>query len=248
MSEVQAQERILPLSWREGARRIRVQLAILFLLFIVYLLGAWGSPKTNEQWLAMIFGLIKNYGAAAVALVSFLENLGAANVVFPGSIAILTSMALTSGDPRRAIYILLAIMLPAFAAHQINYTIGRCFRRGNPDNKARYESLVARNLVFMGALWHPHFAGVACMDAGAHGLQYGRFISAFLPWFIVWNLFWAYVMYNFGSAVTGGESHNSTIFLIFLCLWLVWDLFNLGYASKVVMNHARAALQRNKEL
>lgn len=179
----------------------------------------------------MLLTFFARYGAIVVAPISFVENLVGLNVYFPGSIAILTAMALSAGDPHKALATFVAITVPAFLAHQVNFVLGKRLRGREVGNTGRYKTVFGRNALFAGSLWHPHFAALACIDAGSQGLSYGLFLSAFAPWFAVWNIVWALVMYNFGLLLTR-DSKGNPLILGFLALWLLWDFFDLGRLAR----------------
>lgn len=129
----------------------------------------------------------------------------------------------TAGDPLRTLFVFIAIVLPSFLAHQINYLIGsglgpeqtehllRSARTAPSSSKQRWSS-------FALTLWHPHFAALTCLAAGALGMRYGRFLSYFAPMFLAWNCIWG-VMYNLGFAIAG-EGRLAPLFLIYLLSWL----------------------------
>ncbi len=208
--------------------RVRPQLALLAFLSILYFLGWSGygpSPLVISQTIKVLF---ERFGLGFVAAVSFVENIIGLNVYFPGSVAILTAMALTTGDPSRALMTFLSIIIPSFISHQLNYLIGRILgheMRGDtiPNASEGAQPSSARWLWFLSTVWHPHFAAVTSMAAGSQKMRYRVFVSYFAPSFLLWNVFWGFSMYSIGYIV----DETGTVFPLFflyIIAWLVWDL------------------------
>jgi membrane protein DedA with SNARE-associated domain len=195
----------------------------------------------------LIEGIFREYGVLAVAPISFLENLIGLNAYFPGSVVILGAMALTSGQPQLAACTFLAIFAPSFAAHQVNFLIGRHFRTNSAvyADAGRYKTSIEINLLFASTLWHPHFAALTSIDSGAQGMSYRRFLSFFTAWFLLWNLFWGVTMYAFGLLLPR-ESLGLPIIVGFLVVWTLWDLLEIGKRLRQALNRERGDVTVNK--
>lgn len=221
----------MPAWFNTGLRvivRARVPLVLLGLMALAALLGKLGIIPQPDELTNSISLLFERYGFIAIAIVSFLENLVGLNVYFPGSVAILTAMALSAGDPGRAILTFLAIVIPSFVAHQVNFFIGRTASHRPADDRtisylSRDNSKLRRLFGFFLTAWHPHSAALASIYAGSDGWQYLEFVRLFSPPFIFWNLFWGILMYNLGSAIEGSQN-LFPVFLLLVIAWLLWEI------------------------
>lgn len=214
---------------KKGIKRARAQVLVLLIVSVGGILRLFDVIPSAQELLQIGIAFVETYGVAFVAPVSFFENIVGVNVYFPGSIAILLTMASTAGDRVLAWLTFGAIVLPALASQILNFYVGRRFlggRRGAEAARRNYESGKA-NLAFWLLFWHPHTAALTCLDAGAQGVRFGRFIRLILPPFFVWNGFWGLTMYVAGEAVIGGAADNLPAVLILIVLWFAWDFFDI---------------------
>jgi membrane protein DedA with SNARE-associated domain len=237
--------------WAEALRRIRAQIIVGALLVVCYLLNLAGVIPPPEIVYDRIEKIFSVHGVFFIGPISFIENVVGLNAYFPGSVAILGSMALTAGNPRLALVTFIAIVVPAFLAHQVNYFLGRRIARRSAVGKERGQKMNSRygpgigtHLIFFTTLWHPHFAALTSIDAGSQGLGYRRFTKLFGLWFLFWNIFWGGVMYGFG-AVLPRESLGYPIVIVFLVIWGAWDFFKVGEWAREVV--ARRACPRSRQ-
>lgn len=219
-----------PLSLLRILYEVRLQIGLFALLSLIYglsLVGVTPSPSDLQSELVRLFD---EHGVWVVAPVSFVENLGGLNIYFPGSVAILTAMALTSGNLERAILIFFVIVLPSFTAHQLNFLGGRLFGASRADflGENRLDFRTRRGLVvgFLATLWHPHFTALTAMVSGAEGMCYRRFLAYFTPIFLGWNTFWGVTMYFWGAFARQGEGMFS-FFWAYIVGWAAWDIWKL---------------------
>lgn len=212
-------------------RTIRAQLAIAIFLALVFLLTAWGVIPPPEVLIEQIVHLFNRHGLPIVAFFSFVENVVGVNAYFPGSIVILSSMALTAGNPTLAVLTFLAIFIPALFAQVFSYLLGKRFQTDDIVNEslppAENKNANSKTwLVFLSTFWHPHLAALTCIAAGSEGVAFKRFVKYLLPTSLVWNSFWGITMYTFGNFI----KPNSTLvilFVVYLIVWAAWDVYKL---------------------
>ena len=117
---------------------VRPQLFVIVIVVTAGLFSCFGLVPKPEMLAAKLKTLFEQYGILLVAPISFAENLVGMNIYFPGSIVILTSMTLASGDPSRAVSTFLAIIIPSFLAHQLNFALG--VRSGAKGHSPAFDS------------------------------------------------------------------------------------------------------------
>lgn len=206
--------------------KIKLQLLILTFLTTISLLSHLGYiPNTNELTETLIT-IFNKYGLPLIVLSSFLENIVGLNVYFPGSIVILTSMSMTAGDPRKAILVFIAIVLPSALAQNINYLIGHYSIKKLKKQNLTKLSKIKLGILFGSTFWHPHTTAITCMASGSEGLKYTTFIKYFIVFSLFWNVFWGITMYNFGYFAKA-ISNLTSLFYTYLILWILWDIANI---------------------
>jgi membrane protein DedA with SNARE-associated domain len=214
-----------PNFWFGLARALLPQLVLLILIASFYGLAFAGvipiPPNLSEKLLAAF----KAYGIPFIAICSFIENLVGINVYFPGAFTILTGMALTAGNPLKAVVTYFAIYLPAFAANATSFLIGRFGKR---TQQASGQVLQQKNTVlwFAFTYWHPLLASMTAFSAGVESQVSKRnFFALAFPISLAWSIFWALVIYHFGLAVNVGD-HFAALFILYLLGWIIVDTVN----------------------
>lgn len=198
---------------------------ILLLAFIfLQLLASYGIIPSLENLSGIIKSFFESYGLPAIAILSFVENIVGVNAYFPGSIVILTAMALSAGDPILGILTYATIFGFAFLAYNINYFLGKYLlfsgQNINISNKSSYELWVW----YLGTFWHPHLAAITCVISGSQGLEYKLFFKRILIAGFFWNTFWGITMYNLG--VFAKKSNDITLIMyLYLIGWLFVETY-----------------------
>lgn len=208
---------------------VRVQLVLLLVILSLYLLSQVGVIPESSELNAILMRYLEKYGLILLLLISFLENIAGLNVYFPGSIAILASATMTAGNLPVAIKVWFAILLGSLIAHQINYLIGKHFAFGETMElsssgaceKSKASSI--RWVLFLSTFWHPHFAAMTCMSAGAKGMQYGSFVLLYSTSNVLWYIVWGCLIYNVGALVNSSMDWFPII-IACIALWAIWDL------------------------
>jgi membrane protein DedA with SNARE-associated domain len=165
--------------------------------------------------------LLKTHGLPLVILASFMENLAGVGTYFPGSIALVTAMALTAGDVHRAFLTYWAVVIPAIAANLASYAIGRLAKQAVPSQENRSSGALV--FWYVTTYWHPQFAGLTAMASAAEGIPFARYVAFFLPISLAWSIVWAIFLYHAGR-VFNVPNMLAPIFYIYLIGWLLWDI------------------------
>ncbi len=171
---------------------------------------------------------IERYGLIVIGPLSFLENMVGLNVYFPGSIVILTAMALTAGNPVRGLITYLTIYGAAFVAYHINYFIGFSTSRKVVKNKNMVVDSSTNKtlwLRFFSTFWHPHFAALTCIHVGNEGYKYKQIMKYLIVVSFVWNTFWGLTMYSVGTITP--TTGNSLTYIVYLYIigWLLLSTY-----------------------
>ena len=215
-------------------KRVRTQLSLLVVMSSLTLLSSIGViPESSRVTDLLRQALDHPYGLAIIGAISFIENIVAVNVYFPGSITLIAAGAATAGDPYRAVQVFICIVVSAAVMHQINFAIGRLLS-GQPV-KAGHSGLrdirddrpVVGWLLFLATFWHPHLTAVTCVRAGQIGMPYRCFGGMFLAVFLPWELFWGIMIYQVG--IFAGSSRNVVPLVYgYIVLWLIWDVVKMA--------------------
>jgi membrane protein DedA with SNARE-associated domain len=200
-------------------REIKLPIILIIVFTFLHILSIF-EILPNINYLSLeVKKFFDDYGIVSVGILSFIENIVFINAYFPGSIVILTGMAMTSGDPIRGLITYLTIFFFAFMAYNFNYFIGRFLSRNKPINSNKVSVTL-----FLSSFWHPHFAAMTCLKTGVDGYSYYEFLKKSLLVGFIWNSFWGVFMYNFGS-FTGGGINLIPLMYLYLFGWLISDIF-----------------------
>lgn len=197
---------------------IKNQLLILSLVLLFKVLVYFSILPAESYYIQLINEFFSKYGLLAVFGSSFLENIIGFGSYFPGSVVILTSMALTNGKIHLAFLTFLCIVIPSLISHIINFYIGR--------KVSNYEKNKIPNLriYLFTTLWHPHFAAITAFTLGSMKLSFKKFFFLFFPIHLFWNLFWGITMYYAGS-ISQENLPFLTLFYFYLLIWSIWDIY-----------------------
>lgn len=196
---------------------IRNQLIVLGLVLLFKFLVFFHLLPNEKYFLDLLNELFNKYGVGAVAIASFFENLIGVGAYLPGSIVILTAMALTAGNIPKALLTFCFIVIPSAIAHSANYFIGR--------NISKYNKLKDNNIYWFlfSTLWHPHFAAVSTFTMGSQKMGFLKFLYYFIPIHLLWNIFWGITMFYIGKLGTTNFSFLN-LFYVYMTIWILWDL------------------------
>lgn len=202
------------------SRRLVPPLVLLLLLVVLYSLS-WAQvipePRELSQKLSHLFS---HYGLPLVILCSFLENLAGVNSYFPGALTILTAMALTAGQPAKAIATYLAIYLPALVANILSFRFGLLTRQQGVENGLS----VKKTCMWIAATyWHPQLASLTAYSIGSKNLRFRTFVKCSFPISFAWSVFWAVLIYTSGLLV----DFTSYLFLLSFIYAIGWSLLEI---------------------
>ncbi len=201
----------------------RIPIAFLALYGLVDVIGQLGYVPTVDNVARSLEGLFTTYGAVAVAGISVLENLVLINAYFPGSLVILTAMAMQAGNPEAAAITFCAIYGGATIGYHLSFLVGRMSDGlWKKRSQSTYNS-TGLGLLFLATYWHPHLAAVTNTAVGGSPVPYSRFLLYSLLASLPWNLFWGGLMYSAGTLIKG-EVDLSTVLYVYLVGWIVYEV------------------------
>lgn len=209
-------------------RSVKFPLAIAVVIGTITILQATGTIPHTSSLLNILTAAVERWGILVVAAISFIENVVFLTAAFPGSVAILVSMAATHGDVGRAMTTFMAIVLPSFAAHYFNFACGRgwirlpVFSRWAKTDETASHKVEHPAVLFLSTLWHPQLAAVTTARAGQSGFSLALFTFYFIPVALLWNAIWGIAMYSGGVAVSQ-SSIWEILFWLYLFMWAVRD-------------------------
>jgi hypothetical protein len=200
------------------------QLVILFvacLLFFAASINIIPPPSDLGRFLVTMFD---KYGLALIAISSFFESMVGLNVYYPGAFTILTGMALTAGNPKRAVATYFCIVAPAILANFLSFRLGNIQK-----NESRFTVISPTPLAVWFKLlltyWHPQLASLTAYSLGSSStLASLRFLKMALPVSLGWSLLWASIIYRFGLFFDL-SGYVLPLFLGYLIIWLTFDIW-----------------------
>ncbi|MDD4351593.1 MAG: hypothetical protein PHU71_01240 [Candidatus Gracilibacteria bacterium] len=204
--------------------KVKTQIILIILLTVLLIAPHYGLIPPPQELSAKLTSYFAIYGIPLVLIVSFFENLVGFNAYFPGSVVMLTAMAMTAGDPQRALAVYFAIIVPSLMAQHLNFLIGRYSNHEQSSSKVSNKQLF---WWFLTTFWHPQLSSLTSLAAGSEGLPYKRYAKQVFTVGLAWTIFWAFVMYFFGQ-IAGATNNLLIPFYIYLNLWLVWDIWKYG--------------------
>ena len=190
---------------------------------LFYFISQFGLIPSPAQLNEILVEKFKNYGLPLIAVCAFLENLVGVNAYFPGAFTILTGMALTAGNPSRAVLTYFIIYIPSFVANILSFYFGLLYRQNDLKGITRKERNTT--LWFFLTYWHPQLAALTAFTIGSDGvLSKGNFIKHSFRASLFWSIFWGVIIYHFG--LFANVAHNfMTLFLGYVVVWAAIDIY-----------------------
>lgn len=210
-------------SFTDWASYVRGPLVLACLLIILSIGSAFAVLPSSEEVFRGVQRLFVAHGVLMIGPISCIENLAVINLWFPGAVVILTAMALTYGDPLRAIATFIAIWIGSLIGLHVSYLGGYAISVRSPQALNSYQPRTKRTiwLLFASTFFHPQLASASCYGLG---VERARYRDVVVPLFVAnlgWNLFWGITTYHFG-AVISGPSAVSWLFSAYVAGWLLW--------------------------
>lgn len=206
----------------------KTPLGLLALLLVLQTLSWVGAIPATADLTDEVSRFFDRFGLPAVAICSFLENLVVVGVYFPGSIVMVTAMALSAGNPSRALATFFCIVLPAVAAHHLDYLVGRYAGSGRSSAATTTRQPPTRRksakmwLWFFSTLWQPNLAATTSLICGDERIPYLRFIRYYAVVAPFWTITWGTAIYLAGSAPDSPVIFVG-LFYVYLGLWIIHD-------------------------
>jgi|WetSurMetagenome_2_1015567.scaffolds.fasta_scaffold01024_14 hypothetical protein len=198
-------------------------LVLFFALLMSFLLSALKVIPPFEILVEILFSLFDKYGSLIVGPASFFENLAIANFIFPGSIVILTAMALTAGNLLKASWTFLFIWLGSLLGLIGSFVLGKILSRYGMQKSTLVKG---KSLAWQAAVtfWHPQFASMMCFSLGSNNVRLRSVAVPLLVINLLWNLFWGVLIYNVGPIFKDAETIKYLLVAVLL-LWLSWRFY-----------------------
>jgi membrane protein DedA with SNARE-associated domain len=181
-------------------------MAALYGLFFV----AWRMlhlPPHNEIIL-ILKEYLGEYGLLLLFISALVEGALLLGFYYPGGTVIFLSVILAGKDVIRVSEVVLVASAALLAGYSFDYMAGRygwyrIFARlglGNAVEKGRkrVEKHLAKAVVL--SYWDPNLASFTATGAGILKIPYGRFALVSILPLLIWNIFWATLIYFVGQA------------------------------------------------
>ena len=206
---------------------IRTPLLLLILILGIEILASNKIIPSFNELSGTLKLALKEHGLIMMGPLAFLENIAGLNVYFPGSVIILTTMALTGGDPIKGLLTYIIYYASAFAAYHVNFFFGRAFRKkGNVNSSAQTAQMNRAKMWvrFLTTFWHPQTASLTCVHVGSDGYRYSQIFPYLIVSSFIWNTFWGLTMYYVGIRM-GSNINFDALAYIYLFGWLLISIY-----------------------
>lgn len=203
----------------------RTPVVFLGVLLLVDALAYLQLTPTKSAIFLFLSEWLAGAGLPTVFFISLIENIPLANVYFPGSIAILASMAGAAGDIPRIVLVWAVVSCGALLGQLLIFVMGarisRFLRKNDVTAKSANE-VDQRNLFLLGltSFWHPHLASMACLAMIDLGVGFRRFATVSIFWTCTWNILWTFFVLSFGNIFSEGSLGFLLVYL-FLIAWIL---------------------------
>ena len=214
---------------------LRPQIVVICIVLILQILSLLNFIPAPSEILAFMINLLTTHGLPLVMAASFVENFGGLGTYLPGSIAIMSAMALTAGNPAKAIMTYFAIIVPALAANLLSYWIGY-YNKAEDAEKFPIRSTKALLLWYGATYWNPQLASITAMASGSERIKFWRYFAHFLPVSFVWSVLWALFLYNTGK-VAFVSTFLAPLFYVYIIGWTLWGIREHYYSQKIQIPH-----------
>jgi hypothetical protein len=233
--------------------RVRATLLLLLIVLVLDSLSRAGILPSQELLNHEIRTILLERGPLALAFVTILESTVGINLYFPGSILILTTMALTAGNVPLAMSTFSVIFIFLCLTYSLDFIIGKYIDRvlvpfshlktiGSgvvrflkiprpSDNPTPVKTLFSNKSTraeswgfYLIAFWHPQTGSFASYHIGGKGVNFIMFLKHMVPACFLWSVFWGITMYNIGG-ITENQFELSSVYYVFIIVLLLYELF-----------------------
>ena len=80
-------------------------------------------------------------------------------------------------------------------------------------------------MLFAFTFWYPHFGAVTCVQSGRDRLPLKSFLMLLIPFVFFWDFMWGALIYNFGPFFKENIDKLFPVFIAYLIIWILFDLF-----------------------
>lgn len=211
--------------------RLKQPLFLFFVIALFKILESFGTIPGSEKLLFILENAIEGYGIWIVGLFALFESIVVVNSYVPGAIFVLSSMALTSGNPSLAIMTYFVISFSLLFGYFIDYFLGYHFSMEiskRLDNSFAEDRTLSQKQVFrilLVTMWHPQFGSYASYFFGTKKIApqiVGKFL---LIANTIWTLFWGLTMYFVGSSIVE-SGRFLDISLLAILLWIIYEVLD----------------------
>lgn len=204
---------------RRSAAPLMVAAAYAGLLWLGYL----GVIPRPSELLTMLRSHAEQSGPWLIFLFALAESTAGLNVYFPGSIAIVGSMAAMTGRPLLAVQAFAAIVAGSLLGQHLSYALGRFAGISGAENLEVQRGSRSWWLLFWTSMWHPGLGSMASLFAGVRRLAYRRYLLYMSICGVTWSAVWGIGLYTTGLS-PHVEANFDLIVFVFVGLWLVHNL------------------------
>jgi membrane protein DedA with SNARE-associated domain len=162
---------------------------------------------------AAAVSFVSDHGSVALFITAVLENTALVNTYFPGAIAILSAMALTSGNPSLAMSVWLVISAGAFLGQIASFYLGRRMSAFSENNTSNF-AILAYAVSYV----HPYLGSLSSLNLGKNTTKSSVYLMILIPSLTLWNIFWGLSMYYFGNFL----GNSASIFTLIIAISLIW--------------------------
>src|SRR3989344_6747756 len=188
----------------------------------------FGLPSDTEI-MRLAGAFFDTYGYFAVFFSAVLEGALVVGLYYPGALVIFLSVILAGPDVARVATVVMVVTSAFSVGLSINYFLGKYgwyrlllkigLRHQLEKAEERFKKRGA--LAIVGTAWDINIESFTATEAGILRYPYGRFL--FYPFFsfLVWNSFWATVIYFIGREALEFTGGNFTYPLVALTVWIL---------------------------
>lgn len=218
MKKVQIKKALLPLS-------------VLGVLMIIYLGFRFFGMPPKEDLLNMASELFNRYGLIILLVSSIIEGLVLIGWYYPGSLVIFLGVILAGHDLTKIFFTVGTISIGLFFAYVINFFLGKYgwyrlllrfgLKEALDDARERVQKHGLK-AIFL-SYWQPNLGALVATSAGILNLSFKKFFFYSIFATLLWNSFWATLVYFIGDKALDLVGLRFLLLVIFA--WIVYRIW-----------------------
>ncbi len=210
-------------------KSLTLPVTILVILIFFSYFSQWlpiPSPEDLINKTIQVFGELKWWAVFLIALVEGFLFLGQ---YFPGGVIVFFSIISAGKDLGRISLLILIISIAFVIAYTLNYVLGRYgiytiftklgFKKSIDKSKKKVKDKAFKAIAL--TYEDPNIASITATAAGIVHLPFKKFLLFSSIWALVWNIFWAAVIYFLGEATLNLVGINYIFFIIFAWIFIL---------------------------